>query len=528
MRFRGNCTFSGMQLQGDCCGVGISYAAYVVGHIKYKAVERSEERVSGDADVPANLFYALLPGIFEPTRASEIVLHPMLSCQQGLSHFQKKFGFYSIAALGFVTLLMPATILLIITMSLWLIFALLIVWRLILVLIGFGLRLWPKVPRQVTPFKGTDLPVYSILIAVYREQGMMPQLARAMRQIVWPEDRLDIQILIEADDGETLLAAELADFPPGTRLVIVPPGAVKTKANALNFGLARVHGDYVCIYDAEDRPHPGQLLEAYRTFLSGGQDIACLQAPLVADNGSEALIAAHWGLEYATQFGLLMPAMEALNLPIPIGGTSNHFRVADLQMAQGWDAWNVTEDADLGLRFSRFGRRVRMLNLPTFEDAPTRLPVWWAQRSRWIKGFAQTWLVLMRRPGDLIKEIGWQKFLSIQLALGGAVVAPIFHGPVMLLVLLAAGSAEISLGVAGWSLLVVGLLTGVLSDVLAPGPWSFARLLAVLTRPFYWPLHTFSAVRALWELVVAPQFWAKTPHSPHKRAKTPSCYIGSS
>lgn len=496
----------------------------VLGRRKHKAFDHSdviEPEAYRDAEAYLGFYKKILPEIFEQNRVSgEVLLHPLLSCRLGLSPLQRKFGISLVLAIGIAALLVPATILFIVTGFLWVVFALLIVWRLMIVLIGLGLRLWPRQPERITSFEGIELPVYSILIAIYKEQEMMPQLARAMQQIVWPPGKLDIQILFGADDGETLLAAEVCDFPAGTRLQIVPVGEVKTKANALNYGLARARGDFICVYDAEDRPHPGQLLEAYRAFLNGGPKVSSLQAPLVADNQDDSLIAAHWGLEYATQFGLLLPAMEALNLPISIGGTSNHFRVRDLQSAQGWDAWNVTEDADLGLRFSRFGRRVRMLNLPTYEDAPTQLPVWFAQRSRWIKGFVQTWLVLMRRPGILIKEVGWQQFLAIQLALGGAIIAPIFHAPVMLLALLACASVEISLGIAGWSLLMFGLLAGFLSDVLAPGPWSFSRLVAVITRPLYWPMHTVSAVRALWELVVAPQFWAKTPHSPHKTSKT--------
>ena len=177
----------------------------------------------------------------------------------------------------------------------------------------------------------------------------------------------------------------------------------------------------------------------------------------------------------------------------------------------------MTEDADLGLRLSRFGRRVVMLNLPTYEDAPTAFGVWVAQRSRWIKGFVQTWAVLMRRPVWLWKQLGAVRFLSVQMALGGAVLAPIFHGPMLLFVVLALVSEAFSVGAIGSVLLCSGLVVGALGDILAPGPWHAGRLAAVVTRAVYWPLHSLAAIKAIRELVSAPHFWAKTPHQPHVR-----------
>lgn len=441
-------------------------------------------------------------------------LNPFYSCRHGLSPAQRRFFALSWLCVGLFGLALPNLFVLVAGGLLWGVFSLLIAWRLGLVLVGFGVRLFQRPKYPTLP---TDYPAYSVLVAVYKEVEVADQLARALSQLLWPAGKLDIQILLEADDIETLDAMRKAPFPEHTRLTIVPPGGVRTKSNALNHGLARAQGEYVCIYDAEDRPHPGQLLEAYRKFLAAPDDVVCAQAPLVGDNDDEAWIAGHWNLEYATQFGLLLPAQAVLRLPIAIGGTSNHFRITALRNAGGWDAWNVTEDADLGLRFSRFGQRVMMLNLPTFEDAPTRFGIWAGQRSRWIKGFMQTWIVLMRRPGLLLQQIGWRRFLAVQLSLGGAVLAPVFHGPLLLLVLAAALSSSFSLGTFGTVLLGTGLLVGLLGDLLAPAPWTWGRLKAVLTRPLYWPLHSISAVRALYELAVAPHFWAKTPHKPRQK-----------
>jgi len=461
-----------------------------------------------------------------PVDYLSVVLDRSLSCYGGLWPKQRLALNLGLGGLGIFGLFVPAVLIVAAMALLWSVFACLIIWRLVLIVLGAGLRLAFRGGRGNV--LDLEKPVYSVLVPVYHETEMMTQLAGALSQIVWPRDRLDVQILFEADDVETLAAADITRFPAGTRFTIVPAGGVRTKSNALNYGLTWALGDYVCIFDAEDRPHPGQLLEAYRAFRAGGGDLACVQAPLVADNGREALLAAHWKLEYATQFGLLMPAMDILGLPIPIGGTSNHFRKPDLLMAGGWDAWNVTEDADLGLRLARLGRRVGMLNLPTFEDAPTEFGVWAAQRSRWIKGFMQTWLVLMRQPRVLLKQLGVQRFVALQMTLGGAILAPLFHAPMLILIVAAGLFSQLSIGIFGAALLGLGLAVGFLSDVMAPGRWSWSRVAAVLTRPLYWPLHSISAARAIWELVEAPHFWAKTPHTPHVWAKDRTCLNGSS
>ncbi len=462
----------------------------------------------------------------EPVIDGELVLPASLSCRDGVAGPQRKVLALGLGGLGLFGLAQPFLLFSALVASLWVLFTALIVWRLILISVGSCLRLRKRFrPYQVDH----DLPVYSIMVPVFHEAAMVDQLAKALNQLVWPSDRLDIQILFEADDIETIAAADISTFPPGTRFVIIPPGFVRTKPNALNYGLMRARGEFICIYDAEDRPHPGQLFEAYRTFRTGPETIACAQAPLVADNEHQALIAAHWSLEYATQFGLLVPAMAAMRLPIPIGGTSNHFRRDDLIQIGGWDAWNVTEDADLGLRFARYGRRIVTLNLPTYEDAPDNFEIWAAQRSRWIKGFVQTWLVLMRRPRVLLQQLGMVRFVALQMALGGAVIAPVFHAPVMLLVLAACLTNAFAISSLGAGLLGFGLAVGFLSDVLAPARWHWPRVLAVITRPLYWSLHSFSAARALIELVEAPHFWAKTPHKPHRSCtKEKPCLTGSS
>ncbi|MEM1390189.1 MAG: glycosyltransferase family 2 protein [Pseudomonadota bacterium] len=441
----------------------------------------------------------------------EICLPDYLSCKEGLAKGQKQGFGLLLTALGLAGLFQPEWLFAGLSILFWILFSILVLWRAALIVGGLAL---PAKKLSLTVRQDRDLPIYTVMVAAYDEASIMPQLAQALDRLDWPEDRLDIMLLLEKDDPETLPAALNAKFPKGTRIITVPDGLPKTKPRALNFGLARAKGKFVCIFDVEDRPHPLQLKAAYTKFCHNGPELVCIQAPLIGANANRGWLTAHWSLEYAVQFRFLLPALAAIQAPIPIGGTSNHFRRTSLIDAGGWDAFNVTEDADLGLRFSRLGWLVQAINLGTLEDAPMTLRDWKAQRSRWIKGFIQTWLVLMRRPSLTLKQLGWRNFIMLQLTLGGAILAPLAHGPLFIVLLASALVEQLSPGPAGWTLLITGWLVTLIGDLAAPGVPLKGRLFGALTRIFYWPLHSIAACMALYEMVARPHYWAKTPHTP--------------
>ncbi|MFN3212996.1 MAG: glycosyltransferase [Henriciella sp.] len=432
-----------------------------------------------------------------------------------------------LACLGIGGLLFPGGVARIAPSLLFTLFFAMIAWRSTLLFAGWVLRRSPT-DRTVPHTADSELPIYSILIPAYREQDLMGQIAMAMNALDWPADRLDIILLLEADDTETLIAAEAAPFPAQTRLCIIPPGGPRTKPNALNHGLHHAIGDFVTVYDVEDLPDPSQLRATYQAFKNSPAGLVCLQAPLVADNADQSWLAAQWALEYAIQFRLLLPGLSLYQMPLLLGGTSNHFRKEALLSLGGWDAWNVTEDADLGMRLARASLCSATISVPTYEDAPTRPSIWMAQRSRWIKGHIQTWLVLMRKPVKTCRQMGFVAFISMQLSLGAGILAPLFHAPCFAFVAAALVLPEFELALAGSLLLASGLANGLTGGLAAPGPWTVQRVLAILTQPFYWPLHSFAAYRAIWELAKNPFFWAKTPHRPRPDEGLEHCSTGSS
>lgn len=407
----------------------------------------------------------------------------------------------------------------------WGFFGLVIAWRFGLLVAALVSRIGEKKPAGLTR---AELPPYSVLVAVRHEANMMDQLARNLCAIDWPADRLDVIILVEADDEETEKAAMAAAFPDGTRILVVPPGEPMTKPRALNFGLAHAVGDFVTIYDAEDRPEPGQLKAALRAFDEGGLGVVCVQAPLVATNASEGWLTAHWALEYRVQFGIIVRALSRLAYPVMLGGTSNHFRRRDLVAIGAWDAWNVTEDADLGIRIARMGGYTASVDLPTYEAAPAKFGTWLAQRSRWLKGYMQTWMVAMRNPARLLGELGPMRWLAVNLTLGGALISGLVYGPMSTLILVGLATDMVTVDLVGFGIFGMGWLVCLLTDICAPGKWTFSRVLAVLTRPLYWPLQMLAAVKAVYGLAVRPSFWAKTPHQPDELEHAPQWQNGSS
>ncbi|MEM5518499.1 glycosyltransferase family 2 protein [Henriciella sp. AS95] len=460
--------------------------------------------------VPAQT--AIKPGTVREALARSEILPPSLTAKTLLSRLQAA-GLVVLAGALVASLFfwLSVTVTLMWAFA-YAVFAMIIFWRTFLTLLGAKLRFFDS--GQDEEDLRDELPVYSILIALRHEVSMVDQLARNLSAIDWPDHKLDIILLVEEDDPQTLEAALRSPMPGRTRVMTVPPGEPMTKPRALNFGLAFAVGEFVTIYDAEDRPEPSQLKDALRAFDKHGPRTVCVQAPLVSTNSSAGFVAAHWSLEYRVQFGLLVPAIARLWHPVMLGGTSNHFRRRDLIAMGAWDAWNVTEDADLGIRIGRMGGLTASISTPTYEQGPHRLGIWLAQRSRWIKGYIQSWIVAMRSPRRLMSELGLIRWITLNLMLGGALLSAVLYGPMTVIVLLGLIVPGMSADLLSLGLFGTGYFCALFADVMAPGRWTWSRLVAIVTRPLYWPLHSIAAVRAIWGLAIKPSFWAKTPHTP--------------
>jgi hypothetical protein len=383
-------------------------------------------------------------------------------------------------------------------------------------LAAFPSRSQGRPPRSLTD---AQLPIYSVLIPLRDEAEMVPLLARAMAALDYPSEKLDIKFVVEERSAPTVAAVEQVLSNPAFRMVVVPDGAPRTKPKAIDYALPLARGEYVVVYDAEDVPEPGQLRLAASRFAADA-DVACLQAELVPENASESALTALFAGEYAGLFGRLLPALARWRLPVPLGGTSNHFRTAVLRELGGWDAFNVTEDADLGVRLARRGLRAEMIDSRTLEEAPLGMRAWMAQRTRWMKGWMQTFIVHNRAPREFLADIGWRGFIGFQVLVGGMILASLLHtvfiGSLLLRLVLEGVVGVVPKDLWDWAgiaILISGYGGAFAIQVSGLVHLRALHLLPVqIVLPAYWVLHTIAAVRAAVELITKPVYWAKTTH----------------
>jgi glycosyltransferase XagB len=381
-----------------------------------------------------------------------------------------------------------------------------------------------------------ELPIYSVLVPLFRETSVLNQLVSALRALDYPLGKLDIKLVLEEEDVTMQRAVADMRLTHPFDVIVAPAGKPQTKPRALNYALNFCRGELVTIYDAEDVPDPGQLRLAAETFTAVPPHIACLQAQLVFFNRNESWLARQFAVEYATLFGVVLPVLGAEELPLPLGGTSNHFRRSLLERIGGWDPFNVTEDADIGMRLARAGFRAGTLPSETQEEANVNYMSWIKQRSRWLKGFLQTWLVHMRSPWRCFRELGPGGFWVLQAMTLGVFLSALLH-PLLLahaLYVFASGhflddQSLLSTALAGLNLsvLVLGYAATMLLGKRAIAGMDLDNVRSTLaTLPLYWFLMMPAAWLALWDFLVQPHSWRKTTHGhSHLRPQAPPIEI---
>lgn len=397
---------------------------------------------------------------------------------------------------------------------------------------------WTARTLNVPLLPDADLPTYTVLVALHREAAVVPRLIAALDALDYPAAKLDVLFALEAADHETADALQREPSRLRSHIVRLPPGQPQTKPRALNFALALAQGSLVVIFDAEDQPEPDQLRRAATIFAREEDGVACLQASLAIDNHRDNWLTRLFAIDYAGLFDVFNPGLTRLGVPLPLGGTSNHFRTRVLRQVGGWDPWNVTEDADLGIRLARYGYTTKCFASTTWEEAPAGLKNWFAQRRRWMKGWMQTLVTHTRAPRRLIADLGPWRAVAVLALLAANTLGPLIGSAFMAYVLydmaagdlLAAKPFSHALADTFWIVLAASGLAGiVLTSAIGMarrGLWSCAIFLVL--RPVHMALMTLTAWSALVDLFRRPFHWAKTEHGLARsslrsfRAKEPS------
>jgi cellulose synthase/poly-beta-1,6-N-acetylglucosamine synthase-like glycosyltransferase len=382
---------------------------------------------------------------------------------------------------------------------------------------------WPDA-RAAKPLADAELPRYTLLVPLYREARVLDALIARLGRIDYPRDRLEILLLVEQDDRETrdAINQRKKSLPRYMSVLVIPPGQPRTKPRALNAALPFATGNLLVVYDAEDAPEADQLRRAAAAFAASPREITCLQARLAIANPYDGWLAWRFAVDYAALFDTIKAGSARLGLPVPLGGSSNHFRLEVLRRVGAWDAWNVTEDADLGIRLARFHHRVDDLPSTTWEEAPTTLGLWLNQRTRWMKGWMQTALVQARAPRDLLGELGPFRALTISL-IGLSVVLGALLLPLVVLAFILRIQSDLPVlegnlfqRLADATLimsLAMALLLETIPPLMALAKRRSLRLApAILFAPVIYALISFCAWRGLIELITRPYHWHKTPH----------------
>lgn len=363
-------------------------------------------------------------------------------------------------------------------------------------------------------------PIVSVMVALYREGNIAARLIGRLGRLDYPHDLLDIVLVVEETDLLTRNALDQADLPGWMRVVVVPDGPLKTKPRALNFALDFCRGAIIGVYDAEDAPASDQIRRVVDHFHSRGPEVACLQGVLDFYNPRTNWLSRCFTMEYATWFRMILPGLARLGLVIPLGGTTLFFRRAALERLGGWDAHNVTEDADLGIRLARHGYRTEIIDTVTEEEANCRALPWVKQRSRWLKGYMMTYAVHMRDPRLLWRQLGPRKFAGFQVLFLGTLSQFLLAPVLWSFWLLALGLPHLLNGVlpdrlhlALLALFIATEAANIVIGVLALRKTRH-RLSPfwVPTLHFYFPLGAFASYKAAWEMVTKPFYWDKTTH----------------
>ncbi|MEM9349693.1 MAG: glycosyltransferase family 2 protein [Pseudomonadota bacterium] len=376
----------------------------------------------------------------------------------------------------------------------------------------------------------SQLPRISIMVPLYKETQIAQHLIARLQRLNYPRERLEVLLVTESDDLTTLHTLAQTRLPHWMRQVSVPTGQVKTKPRALNYALDHCSGSLIGVYDAEDAPDPDQLLTIAAHFARAEPEVACLQGRLDYYNPTQNWLARCFTMEYAAWFRVVLPGLARLKLPIPLGGTTLFFRRRALDALGGWDAHNVTEDADLGLRLARHGYRTELADTVTYEEANCRAWPWVRQRSRWLKGYAITYATHMRSPRRLLADLGLWGFLGVQVlfacTLAQFALAPVLWSfwailfgiahPLPLALPAAAFGVLIAFFILAEVLNIAVTVFGVCqTDHKRLWPWAF-------TMGAYFPLGTLAAYKGAYELAGRPFYWDKTSHGHALKSSDPN------
>ena len=429
----------------------------------------------------------------------------------------KKTLLAALCVLGGITAWAPALSMTVIFVLVNLIYSITSMFKCVLFFVG---RHNKEISAPANIISEENLPIYTIIIPLFNEQRTLGKLTTAIRNLDYPKSKLDVKLVVELDDIITIDAIKKLQCEAYFEIITVPYSLPQTKPKACNYALRYAKGSIVTIYDAEDIPAKDQLRKVVDKFARLPEDVICIQAKLNYFNREENILTSLFAIEYSAWFDFMLPGLEALKVPLPLGGTSNHFRIDKLRELHGWDPYNVTEDADLGIRLALSHYHATIIDSLTMEEAPITYNSWLKQRTRWIKGYMQTYIVHMRNAPTLWKSFGLKGMIAFQLFIGAPCLLFLLS-PLMWVIWGLTASGIITIDAIPIPLLMMLEKVTVAAGIILPAVLALVAickhrwwnlLACVPLFPFYWFLHSIASIGAIWQLIHNPHYWEKTPH----------------
>ena len=446
---------------------------------------------------------------------------PHASAAIAFTRPQKIIGFSLLAILVASAIIWPLPTAIVLISAMTVVYVLALAERLLIFSRGLTSGAIEISDERARDIADSDLPAYTILIPAYNEPEVVGELIANMHALEYPKEKVQVLLLLEADDEVTITAARGLDDDPMVTVVLVPPADPRTKPKACNYGLGFATGDVITIFDAEDAPDPLQLRRVAAAFADADDDVVCVQGKLSFHNATDNILTKWFTADYGIWFGYLLPGIMASRSPIPLGGTSNHFRRSLLDEIGAWDPYNVTEDADLGVRIAARGYRTAVIDSVTMEEANVDGINWIRQRSRWYKGYMQTWLVHMRHPVRLWRTLGFVQVYRFTMLLAGTpVIACVNMAFWMILLIWITGQPDAITHLFPGPFYYLALI----SLVFGNGSMIYMNLVAIreddrgdlfwaaLAVPAYWVMMSIAAIKGMWQLITSPSYWEKTVH----------------
>lgn len=268
------------------------------------------------------------------------------------------------------------------------------IWVLLLINMSLtvaGYRYYVQCEREgAVTVKDTELPTVSVMVPAHNEARVIVRTAEALLRLDYPKDKYEVIIINDnSSDESAALLEEIRRKNPERKFKVINTDAQtggKGKSNALNIGYRECTGEYIAIYDADNTPEPPALRRLASAIIKD-DSLGAVIGKFRTRNRNASLLTRFINIETLAFQWMAQAGRWTLFKLCTIPGTNFIIRRTILDAIGGWDVKAVAEDTEISFRIYMMGYRIRFVpQAVTWEQEPQTIPVWFKQRTRWVKG----------------------------------------------------------------------------------------------------------------------------------------------